>query len=104
MDSVRKFQLGLFSEEARRHRQARRRTRYAQIQDLSGALTENSAEFRDRFAYVWGSAQERGASRKLTGNAGMAAGIYVTEVLGEYDLGGTVRTRYAGMQREAGRG
>lgn len=48
--------------------------------------------------------EEGGATKKVMGHAGAAACGYVSEAFGEFDIGGTLKTTYTGMEREAGHG
>jgi hypothetical protein len=47
---------------------------------------------------------KRESTRKIEGHPGSAAAMYVSEAFGDFDIAGTLRARYAGMQREAGQG
>ena len=94
----------LDTDEARAKRQAKRAFRqkqlYAQVKDA----VQDLATFTDRHAQMWNLGREEGSSRKVNGHAGAAATSYVSETLGDFNIPGTLRTRFAGMERESGKG
>lgn len=105
MTSVHDLRDAMFSDEARARRQARRNRKLSQLQaQLREAVNEANEAFTDRYAYAFADARERGASRKIAGNAGASAVAYVTECLGEFQIQGTIKSRFAGMERIAGAG
>jgi hypothetical protein len=52
----------------------------------------------------WNYSNKDDGTRKIEGNPGLAATMYVVQTLSEYTSNANMRPRYLGMQREAGSG
>lgn len=104
MDIVRQIRRQLDSDEVRAHRHSRRELKerivYAELQD---SLAELTGSFTERIAGMW-SMHRPESTQKIEGHAGVAAALFVADTLGEYSIQGSVKTRYSGMEREAGKG
>lgn len=101
MDPVRKTD----PNEHKARRQARRALREKRVYThIKEALNEASGEFSNRYAYLWSHESDRDSTRKIQGHAGTAASLYVAETLGDFNIPGSVRTRFVGMERSAGHG
>lgn len=106
MDYVQALKQSFNAQEDRELR-ARKRAHRAQSyrESLSDAVAIENQRFLNRHAYVWSFDEENeGSSRKIIGHAGASAAAYVSEVLSEYDIQGTVLARCTGMDRAAGHG
>lgn len=108
VDTVRQLREHLQSDEARTKRAARRDIRerriYAQVRDAIEDIKQGeNGLFTNRCADLW-NIHRKESTRKIEGHPGAAAAMYVSEAFGEFNIHGTLRARYSGLQREAGKG
>lgn len=106
MDLARHLQQIVHSDEEQTRRRKRRASRLRHLSRLKEILDERqeTSDFSQRHAYVWGFGEDSGPVKKLSGHPSVDASLYVAEALGEFDIEGEVKPRYAGMNRDAGYG
>lgn len=78
--------------------QARKATMSAELKALRKHLAQKSEDLQ------WSYSNKDDGTRKIEGNPGLAATMYVIQTLSEYTSNANMRPRYLGMQREAGTG
>lgn len=89
------------TNEMKARRQERRARRQQKLAQQIAEAIRDTQDF-SRHAFTYG--QKDVGGRKILGHPGIAASSFVSEALGQYEIQGTIESRYLGMHREAGRG
>jgi hypothetical protein len=92
-----------FLEQRAQRREARLAKFLPYLHDAVEAVSTNGGEFSRRQALMWGQKQDT-YMKKIEGNTADEASMFATEVFGEFNIPGTFRCRYLGMNRTSGHG